>query len=200
MLTRMVIQSTGNVGINTTSPGCLLDVAGLARFVDIAITVLLTCSNGLAMKTNTWMTRTDNTNRMYFATSADTTFSSPNGQYNFQNNTGATSIQITSNLGLNYPQSDPDFFCSSSYGTKPSLDIYGYGQVIIGTVRAVISGSYFAASFRVCRPFNTSYTSWTNLLTVDSYENTSNAVNLICYDCAWLSLTALSTVTRNLWL
>jgi hypothetical protein len=23
---------------------------------------------------------------------------------------------------------------------------------------------------------------------------------LICYDCAWLSLTALSTVTRNLWL
>jgi hypothetical protein len=21
-----------------------------------------------------------------------------------------------------------------------------------------------------------------------------------CYDCAWLSLTALSTVTRNLWL
>jgi hypothetical protein len=22
----------------------------------------------------------------------------------------------------------------------------------------------------------------------------------ICYDCAWLSLTALSTVTRNLWL
>jgi hypothetical protein len=22
----------------------------------------------------------------------------------------------------------------------------------------------------------------------------------LCYDCAWLSLTALSTVTRNLWL
>jgi hypothetical protein len=24
--------------------------------------------------------------------------------------------------------------------------------------------------------------------------------DVICYDCAWLSLTALSTVTRNLWL
>jgi hypothetical protein len=173
MLIRIVIQSTGNVGINTTSPGCLLDVAGLARFVDTAITGLLTCSNGLAMKTNTWMTGTDNTNRMYFATSADTTFSSPNGQYNFLNNTGATSVQITSNLGLNYPQSDPGFFCSSFYGTKPSLDIYGYGQFLTGTVRAIISGSYSAASFRVCRPFNTNYTSWTDLLTVDSSGNTA---------------------------
>lgn len=172
MLTRMVIQSTGNVGINTTSPGCLLDVAGLARFVDTATTGLLTCSNGLAMKTNTWMTGTDNTNRMYFATSADTTFSSPNGQYNFLNNTGATSVQITSNLGLNHPQSDPGFFCSSSYGTKPSLDIYGYGQFLTGTVRAIISGSYSAASFRVCRPINTNYTSWTDLLTVNSSRNT----------------------------
>jgi hypothetical protein len=24
--------------------------------------------------------------------------------------------------------------------------------------------------------------------------------DILCYDCAWLSLTALSTVTRNLWL
>jgi hypothetical protein len=134
MNTRMVVQSTSNVGINTTSPGCLLDVAGSARFVDTAITGLLTCSNGLAMKTNSWMTGTDNTNRMYFATSADTTFSAPNGQYNFLNNTGATSIQITSNLGINYPQSDPGFFCSSSYGTKPSLDIFGYGQFSLGHI------------------------------------------------------------------
>jgi hypothetical protein len=179
MLTGMVIQSTGNVGINTTSPGCLLDVAGSARFEDTAITGLLTCSNGLAMKTNTWMTGTDNTNRMYFATSVDTTFSSPNGQYNFLNNTGATSVQITSNLRLNYPQSDHGFFCSSFYGTKPSLDIYGYGQFITGTVRAIISGSYSAASFRVCKPFNTSHTSWTDLLTVDSSGKTSSAGNLI---------------------
>jgi hypothetical protein len=169
----MVIQSTGNVGIITTSPGCLLDAAGSARFVDTAITGLLTCSNGLAMKINTWMTGTDNTNRMYFATSADTTFSSPNGQYNFLKNIGATSVPITSNLGLNYPQSDPGFFCSSSYGTKPSLDIYGYGQFLTGRVRAIISGSYSAAFFRVCRPFNTNYTSWTNLLTVDSSGNTT---------------------------
>jgi hypothetical protein len=179
MNSRMVIQAAGNVGIGTTSPGCLLDVAGSARFVDTATTGLLTCSNGLAMKTNTWMTGTDNTNRMYFATSADTTLSAPNGQYNFQNNMGNTSVQITSNLGFNYPQSEPGFMISSSYGTKPSLDAYGYGQFLTGTVRAVISGSYSAASFRVCRPFNTSYTSWTDLLTVDSSGNTNHAGSVI---------------------
>jgi hypothetical protein len=175
----MVIQAAGNVGINTISPGCLLDVAGSARFLDTATTRLQTCSNGLATKTNTWMTGTDATNRMYFATSADTTFSAPNGQYNFLNNTGATSVQITSNLGLNYPQSNPGFFCSSSYGTKPSLDAYGYGQFLTDTVRAVISGSYSAASYRVCRPFNTAYSSWTDLLTVDTSGNTNHAGNVI---------------------
>jgi hypothetical protein len=179
MITRMVIQSMGNIGINTTSPGCLFDVAGSARFVDTATTGLLTCSNGLAMKTNTWMTGTDATNKMYFATSADTTFSSPNGQYNFLNNAGNTSVQITSNLGINYPQGDPGFMVSSSYGTKPSLDIYGYGQFANGVVRASISGSFSAASFRICRPFNTSYTSWTDLLTVDTSGNTVHAGSVI---------------------
>jgi hypothetical protein len=32
------------------------------------------------------------------------------------------------------------------------------------------------------------------------YLHTEVFVQLQCYDCAWLSLTALSTVTRNLWL
>jgi hypothetical protein len=30
--------------------------------------------------------------------------------------------------------------------------------------------------------------------------NAFNEVDRVCYDCAWLSLTALSTVTCNLWL
>jgi hypothetical protein len=127
----------------------------------------LTLSNGLVMKANNWITSVpDNANRVYFAQSADTTFSSPNGQYNFYNNLGNTSVQITSNLGINYPQSDPGFMINCSYGTKPSLDIYGFGQMSGGVVRSVISGSYSAASFRVCKPFNTSYTSWTDFVTV----------------------------------
>jgi hypothetical protein len=179
MNTRMVIQAAGNVGINTTSPGCLLDVAGSARFVDTATTGLLTCSNGIAIKTNTWMTGTDNTNRMYYATSADTTFSSPNGQYNFLNNQGSTSVQITSNLGLNYPQSDPGFMISSSYGAKPSLDAYGFGQFSGGVVRTVISSTFSSAFYRICKTFNTAYSSWTDLLTVDSSGNTVHAGTVI---------------------
>jgi hypothetical protein len=42
-----------------------------------------------------------------------------------------------------------------------------------------ISGTYSAASFRVCRPLNTSYTSWTDLLVVDSSGNTNHAGNVI---------------------
>jgi hypothetical protein len=30
--------------------------------------------------------------------------------------------------------------------------------------------------------------------------NTMHSFTTFCYDCAWLSLTALSTVTRDLWL
>jgi hypothetical protein len=140
----------------------------------------LTLSNGLVMKANNWIISVpDNANRVYFAQFADTTFSSPNGQYNFQNNLGNTSIQITSNLGINYPVGDPGFMVSSSYGTKPSLDIYGYGQFGNGTVRSVISGSFSAASYRICRPFNTAYTSWTDLLTVDAFGNTVHAGTVI---------------------
>jgi hypothetical protein len=35
---------------------------------------------------------------------------------------------------------------------------------------------------------------------VDPLHQLDGSVGLVCYDCAWLSLTALSTVTCNLWL
>jgi hypothetical protein len=132
MLTRMVIQSTGNVGINTTSPGSLLDVSG-------------------------------NVNRMSFTTNGTLTACNST----VSNLTVKGIVQST----LDFLATDLGFFCKTLYGS--ALDVYGFAQTSGGTVRSVISGTYSAGSYRVSKPFNTSYTSWTNLLTVDYNGNTA---------------------------
>jgi hypothetical protein len=175
MLTRMYIQSTGNVGVSTTSPGSLLDVVEIGSF-----TGLLTCSNGIAMKTNNWITSvSDNANRMYFAQSADTVFSSPTGTYSFYDKTGgAYLMQLTNNLGWRNPNGDLGLLVSTSYGTlSTTIDYYGLGQFANGTVRAVISGSFSAATFKVCRAANNALTSFTDLMTVDALTATCTASN-----------------------
>jgi hypothetical protein len=175
MLTRMYVQSTGNVDVGTTSPGSLLDVAGTGSFTGV-----LTCSNGIAMKTSNWITSVpDNANRMYFAQSAVTVFSSPTGTYSFYDKTsGAYSMQLTSNFGWRNPNGDPGLLVSTSYGTPATiLDIYGLGQFANGTFRAVISGSFSPTTFKICKPSNNNLLAFTDLITVDGLTTTCTASN-----------------------
>jgi hypothetical protein len=131
MLTRMVIQSTDNVGVGNTSPGSLLDVSGNVNCTSFTTNGTLTACNSTV-----------------------------------SNLTVNGLVQST----LNFPATDPGFFFKSLYGS--ALDVYGFAQTSGGAVRSVISGTYSADSYRVLKPFNTSYTSWTNLLTVDYNGNT----------------------------
>jgi hypothetical protein len=132
MLTRMYMQSTGNIGIGSTSPGSLLDVSGNLNCTSFTTNGTLTACN--------------------------TTLS---------NLTVNGIVQST----LNFPAADPGFFCKTLFAF--ALDVYGFAQTSGGTVRFVISGIYSAASYKVSKPFNTSYTSWTDLLIVDYNGNTS---------------------------
>jgi hypothetical protein len=131
MLTRMYIQSTGNIGIGNTSPGSLLDVSGNVNCTSFTTNGTLTACNSTV-----------------------------------SNLTVNGIVQST----LNFPATDPGFFCKSLYGS--ALDVYGFAQTSGGTVRSVISGTYSACNYWVSKPFNTSYTSWTDLLTVEYNGNT----------------------------
>jgi hypothetical protein len=140
----------------------------------------LTLSNGLAMKTSNWITSVpDNANRMYFAQSADTVFNSPTGTYSFYDKTGgAYLMQLTSNLGWRNPNGDPGMLICTSYGTPATtLDLHGSGQFANGTMRAVISGSFSPATFKVCKPSNSNLFSFTDLMTVDALTATCTARN-----------------------
>jgi hypothetical protein len=131
----------------------------------------LTLSNGLAMKAYNWITSVpSNANRMYFAQSADTVFSSPTGTYSFYDKTGsAYSMQLTSNLGWRNPNGDPGPLIGTSYGTSnTTIDYYNFGQYANGTVRVVISGSFSPATFKVYRAANNALTSFTDLMTVNA--------------------------------
>jgi hypothetical protein len=128
----MYVQSTGNVGIGTTSPGSLLDVNGNVNSTSITTNGTLTACN--------------------------TTVSN------------LTVNGLVQNC-LNYTANDMGFWAKATYAN--ALDVYGFGQTGTGTVRSIISGTFSSASYRVSKPFNTSYTTWTDLLTVDFNGNTA---------------------------
>jgi hypothetical protein len=139
----------------------------------------LTLSNGLAVKQNQWITSCDNNNRIYFAQNADTVFSASNGTYSFYDKTGgAYSMQLTSNLGWRNPNADPGMLIGTSYGTpSTTTDYFGLAQTSGGVLKNVISGSYNAAKFSVCRAGNNALTSFTDLMTVDALTATCQASN-----------------------
>jgi hypothetical protein len=116
---------------------------------------------------------------MYFAQSADTVFSSPMGTYSFYDKTGgAYSMQLTSNRGWRNGNGDPGMLICTFYGTpSTTTNYYGLGQFANGTVRAVISGSFSPASFKVCKPSNSNLLSFTDLMTVDALTATCTASN-----------------------
>jgi hypothetical protein len=137
-------------------------------------------SNGLAIKANNWIISVpNNANRMYFAQSANTVFSTPTGTYSFYDKTdGAYSMQFTSNLGWHNPNGDLGPLIGTSYGTPATtLDYYKLGQYANGTMRVVISGSFSPATFKVCRAANNALTSFTDLMTVDATTATCTASN-----------------------
>jgi hypothetical protein len=150
--------STGYVGINNASPGYPLDVGGIVNCTTLQGLLAYSYLTGLpSVLSNT--------------SPAFTTVS--NASINASNCVNGAAVCATG--GLQFPASDPGWMTVANYG---GADRYGFGQWAGGQVRAVISGSYSAAGFNVCKPFNSNYTSWSNLLSVDSSGNCSNLGNL----------------------
>lgn len=185
--------STGYVGINNAAPAYTLDVGGTVNATTLQGNLAysyLTSIPSVLSNTSTAYT--------FSCNAAVSASNSVNGAISCTSivNSGNLTVSRTVQTGLSFPASDPGMFYYTKYSDPK--DYYGFGQFPLGTVRAVISGFYSAATFKVCKPSNSNLLSFTDLMTVDASTATctaSNFTSLNLITTPTLSVSGTSTFT-----